>query len=139
MFIRKKINRSGSTTVQIIHKFQGKNRIIKTIGTSNDNNKVGEFYQIAQFTIPKLFNQLTLFDESIDSKTRVIEELSNDDIKVIGPELVFGRIFSYIGFDSIPDGLFKDLAISRITHPGSKLKLAEYLQENGKQEISVDI
>ena len=138
MFIYKKINKSGSTTVQIIHKFQRKNRIIKTIGTSFDDKEIDKFYRIAQFTIHKIFNQLILFDDSIDNKTSIIEELSNDDIKVVGPELVFGRIFNHIGFDSIPDELFKDLAISRITHPGSKLKLSEYLQENGKQKISVD-
>lgn len=138
MFIYKKINKSGSTTVQIIHKFQRKNRIIKTIGTSFDNKEIDKFYRIAQSTIPKIFNQLTLFDDSIDNKTSIIEELSNDDIKIVGPELIFGRIFNHIGFDSIPDELFKDLAISRITHPGSKLKLSEYLQENGKQKISVD-
>ncbi|NQU55471.1 MAG: IS1634 family transposase [Bacteroidetes bacterium] len=79
-----------------------------------------------------------MFDASSDNKTSVIEGLSNDDIKVVGPELVFGKIFSHIGFNSIPDELFKDLTISRITHPGSKLKLAEYLQENGKKDISVD-
>jgi transposase len=33
--------------------------------------------------------------------------------------------------------LFRDLVISRITHPGSKLKVAEYLRENKGQEISV--
>ena len=138
MFIRKKINRSGSITIQIIHKFQRKNRVIKTIGTSMDPTEIDELYRIAQSTIPKIFNQLTLFDLSSDSKTRVIEDLSNDDIKVVGPELVFGRIFNHIGFNSIPDELFKDLSISRITHPGSKLKLAEYLQENGKPDVSVD-
>ena len=138
MFIYKKINKSGSTTVQIIHKFQRENRIIKTIGTSFDNKEIDKFYRIAQSTIPKIFNQLTLFDDSIDNKTSIIEELSNDDIKIVGPELIFGRIFNHIGFDNIPDELFKDLAISRITHPGSKLKLSEYLQENGKQKISVD-
>ncbi len=50
---------------------------------------------------------------------------------------VFDRIFDRIGFNQIPESLFRDLVISRITHPGSKLKLVEYLHESKGQEISV--
>ncbi len=66
-----------------------------------------------------------------------MEDLGNDDIREVGPELVFGRIFDRIGYNQIPESLFRDLVISRITHPGSKLKLVEYLRENKGQEISV--
>lgn len=137
MFIRKKKNKSGSITVQILYKHQGKNHIIKTVGTSNDDQEIGSLYQQAQALIPGLFNQLSLYEEE-SPKVGVIKKLNNDDIRVVGPEIIFGRIFDKLGFNTIPDELFKDLAISRITHPGSKLKLAEYLQENGKQNIQVD-
>ena len=137
MFIRKKKNKSGSITVQILYKHQGKNHIIKTVGTSNDDQEIGSLYQQAQALIPELFNQLSLYEEE-SPKVGVIKKLNNDDIRVVGPEIIFGRIFDKLGFNTIPDELFKDLAISRITHPGSKLKLAEYLQENGKQNIQVD-
>lgn len=56
---------------------------------------------------------------------------------IFGLELIFGRIFDKIRFNQVPGELFRDLAISRITHPGSKLKLAKYLQENKSKEISV--
>jgi len=49
-----------------------------------------------------------------------ITELNNDDIRVIGPELIFGKIFDFVGFNQIPDQLFRDLVISRITHPDRK-------------------
>lgn len=137
MFIRKKKNKSGSITVQILHKHQGKNHIIKTVGTSNDDQEIGSLYQQAQVLIPELFNQLSLYEEE-SPKVGVVKMLNNDDIRVVGPDIIFGRIFDKLGFNAIPDELFKDLAISRITHPGSKLKLAEYLQENGKQNIQVD-
>lgn len=67
-----------------------------------------------------------------------ISDLSNDNIRVAGPKLVFGRIFNHIGFNQIHDELFKDLCISRITHPGSKLNLSQYLRKNNKKEVSVD-
>lgn len=136
MFIRKKKNRSGNISVQIIQKQHGKYIVIKTLGTSGDEEEIDRLYKQAQEAIPRLFNQITLFDDPV-SLPRV-DEVGNDDIRVVGPELVFGRIFDHIGFNQIPDQLFRDLVISRITHPGSKLQLAEYLRENNREEISTD-
>jgi len=136
MFIRKKKNRSGSISIQIIQKQQGKYVVIKTLGTSNDEEEIDRLYKQALEAIPRLFNQITLFDDPLDLPR--VDELNNDDIRVIGPELIFGRIFDHVGFSKIPDQLFKDLVISRITHPGSKLQLSEYLQENNRQNISAD-
>lgn len=136
MFIRKKKNRSGSVSIQIIQKQHGKYVVIKTLGTSKDEEDIDRLFKQAQEAIPRLFNQITLYDDPL-SLPRV-DEVSNDDIRVIGPELVFGKIFDHIGFNQIPDQLFRDLVISRITHPGSKLQLSEYLQENNRQEISAD-
>lgn len=136
MFIRKKKNRSGNISIQIIQKQHGKYVVIKTLGTSGDEEEIDRLYKQAQEAIPRLFNQITLFDDPV-SLPRV-DEVGNDDIRVVGPELVFGRIFDHIGFNQIPDQLFRDLVISRITHPGSKLQLAEYLRENNREEISTD-
>ncbi len=136
MFIRKKKNQSGSVSIQIIQKQQGKYIVIKTLGASREEEEIDRLYKQAQESIPCLFNQITLYDDSPNLPR--VDELSNDDIRVIGPELVFGRIFNHIGFGQIPDQLFKDLVISRITHPGSKLQLAEYLQENNRQEVSAN-
>ena len=139
MFVRKKKNRSGSISIQIIDKSYGVYRVLKTIGSSKDKAEIEMLYREAIEQIPRMFNQLTLslFDEKKVQKGHFVEELSNDDIRVIGPELIFGRIFDKIGFNQIPGILFRDLVISRITHPGSKLKLAEYLQENKGKQISV--
>jgi transposase len=136
MFVRKKKNKSGSTCIQIIQKQGGKYKVIRTLGSSNDAQWVEQLYKQAQQAIPRLFNQLTLYDEPFTHPT--IEELCNDDIRVVGPELVFGKIFDAIGFNAIPDPLFKDLVISRITHPGSKLRLSEYLRANNRQNVSPD-
>jgi transposase len=47
---------------------------------------------------------------------------------VIGPELIFGRIYDSIGFNQIDSELFRHLVITRLFHPGSKLKAIDYLQ-----------
>lgn len=134
MFIRKKKNKSGSISVQIIQKIQRRNKVLKTIGSSADPSEVEQLYKKALYEMPRLYGA-TLFDEPDEPQ---LSDLCNDDIRVVGPEIVFGRIFNFIGFNKINDQLFKDLSISRITHPGSKLNLSEYLRENNREEISVD-
>jgi len=136
MFVRKKKNRSGSVSIQVIQKQQGKYVLIKTLGSSKDENEIDKLFRQAQAAIPHLFSQMTIFDKPNDIPRA--DELSNDDLRVVGPELVFGKIFDHIGFNTIKDKLFRDLVISRITHPGSKLQLSEYLRENNRQEVSAD-
>jgi transposase len=134
MFVRKKKNRSGSISIQIIKKINRCNKVIKTIGSSSDPDEINRLFQKGLYELPRLFGT-TLFDDIIQPE---ISQLSNDNIRVVGPELVFGKIFHHIGFSVIKDSLFKDLCISRITHPGSKLQLSKYLLENNRKEISED-
>ncbi len=136
MFVRKKKNKSGSTSIQIIQKQKGKYKVVKTIGSAIDEDEIELLYQQANEAIPELFNQLNLFDSRTTSVN--IRELNNDQIRVVGPELVLGKIFNHIGFDRIQENLFKDSVISRVTHPGSKLELSTYLRENHNKDISAD-
>lgn len=134
MFVRKKNNRSGSVSIQIIKKINRINKVVKTIGSSKDPNEINRLFEKGLYELPRLFGA-TLFD---DIKEPEIGQLTNDNIRVVGPEIVFGKIFDHIGFSVINDQLFRDLCISRITHPGSKLQLSKYLQENNREEISED-
>ena len=121
MFVRKKKNQSGSVSIQIIKKINRTNRVIKTIGSSKDPAEIERLFQKGLYELPRLFGA-TLLD---DIQEPEIGELSNDNIRIVGPELVFGRIFDHIGFSAINDRLLKDLCISKITHPGSKLELSK--------------
>lgn len=134
MFVRRKKNSSGSVSVQIIKKINRTNKVIKTIGSSKDPDEINRLFQKGLYELPRLYGA-TLFDEISQFE---INQLGNDNIRVVGPELVFGKIFHYIGFTAINDPLFKALCISRITHPGSKLQLSKYLRENNQEDISED-
>lgn len=133
MFVRKKKNKSGSISIQIIQKINRSNKVIKTIGSSKDPNKVEQLYIQALYELPRLFGP-TLFD-TITSP--LLTELTNDSIQIIGPELVFGRIYDKIGFNTLREPLLRHMAISRISHPGSKLQLSKYLSDIGERPISV--
>jgi hypothetical protein len=134
MFVRKKKNKSGSVSIQIIKKIGRSNKVIKTIGSSADANEIEELYHKGLYELPRLYGP-TLFDPPQETR---LSDLTNDNVRVVGPELVFNKIFNHIGFNQIKDDLFRSLCISRITHPGSKLNLSLYLQENNKTDVSVD-
>jgi transposase len=49
------------------------------------------------------------------------------EIRLVGPELVLGKLFDAIGFGAIPDEIFRHLVLARLCCPASKLKTSEYL------------
>ena len=81
MFVRKKKNKSGSTSIQIIQKLNRNNKVVKTIGSSFDDNEIEILYKQAQEALPLMFNQLALFYEAFNTPT--IDELTNDSIWII--------------------------------------------------------
>jgi hypothetical protein len=52
MFVRKKKNRSGSISIQIIQKVNRVNKVIKTIGSSKDPDEINRLYQKGYYELP---------------------------------------------------------------------------------------
>lgn len=61
MFLRKLKNRSGSISVQIISKAGGKYKVIKTIGTSYQEQELQRLIYLANQEIERLSHQPKLF------------------------------------------------------------------------------
>lgn len=138
MFIRQKLNKSGSISIQIIDKSRGKYKVVKTIGCSTDFNEIELLCQKAQKSILELKQQPELpFNEPqelqfADSFINYIQNLT-----LIGPELLLGKMFDEIGFNKIEDELFRHLVITRLVYPVSKLKTVDYLFKYKNIQISV--
>lgn len=139
--MRQNKNRSGSVSVQVVSKFRGRYKVLKSIGASNDKNEIKRLIAIANDFIHSPEGQQSLFpyahatDEVID---KFISTLSNAQIHTIGPELIFGTLFDRIGFNKISDELFRHLVIARIAYPTSKLKTIDYLKRYQGVEKNVD-
>lgn len=139
MFIRKKQNKSGSVSVQIISKSSGKYKVYKTIGSSKCPEEIEKLINKANNELLNSEGQLSLFVNENDLLIEnYIEGIFNSQIEVIGPELVFGKIFDYIGYNVIQEYLFRHLVITRLVYPGSKLKTIDYLQRYQNKVISKD-
>jgi len=137
MFVRKKKNASGSISVQIISKINRKYKVVETIGCSANSNEIEHLCKKAQVRIKELAPNLFDVMEYLSNN----KKLSNQDIRVIGDELIFGKIFKDIRCTSVltksPNNneLFKNLVLSRLLYPGSKLYLIDYLHIYKKRTI----
>jgi transposase len=138
MFLRKLHNRSGSTSIQIIQKLQRRYKVVKTIGTSKNEQELEKLWFIGKQEIERLSSQTSLFVSEKDTLVEMIfKSLQNANIRTVGPELIFGRIYDSIGFNVIGESLFRHLVIARLAFPLSKLKTVDYL--NRYQGVVLDI
>lgn len=126
MFVRKKPNKSGKISVQVINKIRGSYKVAKTIGSSADPAKIEELVSLGEEWIR---NYKGVLDIPFNNEEQVAESVleSVENITVSGTELLLDRIFNDIGFNVIKDDIFKWLVYSRICFPASKLKTCEYL------------
>jgi len=128
MFLRKLKNRSGSTSIQIVSKERGKYRVVKTIGSCNNEQEMQKLVFLGRQEIERLSTQSKLFVSEKDTIVeQMFEALGNASVRTVGPEIIFGRLYDSIGFNGIKEELFRHLVIARLAFPLSKLKTVEYL------------
>lgn len=128
MFVRKKPNKSGSISVQVIDKSSGSYHVVKTLGSSQDPEQVNQLVRRAHQWISHHLGQSEL---DFHDEKRVYSAFisSIQQVTVAGTDLLLGKLFDQIGFDQINDELFRYLVLSRLCYPVSKLKTTDYLQK----------
>ena len=140
MFLRKKKNKSGSTSVQIISKANGKFRVKKTIGVAQTEQELQKLWYLGKQELERLGCQPKLFVSENDTIVeQVFASLKNNSIRTIGPEIIFGKIYDHIGFGAIEEELFRHLVIARLAFPLSKLKTIEYVYRYQGVPLDIDV
>jgi transposase len=128
MFIREKKNSSGTVSVQIISKSSGKYKVVKTVGSSSNEQEILKLVYLGKQEIERISCQPKLFVSENDTVVdQVFSALNNADIRTVGPEIIFGKIYDHIGFKAIKEELFRHLVIARLAFPLSKLKTIDYV------------
>lgn len=137
MFVRKKKNKSGVVSIQIIEKRDSKSVLIKTIGSSDDENIIQQlFEQGKQYVLQFGGQQVFQFEDEqqiVDTYFKALQSF-----RLVGPELLLGKIFDEIGFCEIKDELFRQLVITRLVYPSSKLKTTDYLYKYKNEMVDVE-
>ena len=138
MFLRKKPNKSGTVSVQIIDKSSGKYVVRETVGSSCDEAELSFLMKKGAHRIAALTAQSS-FAFNKAAELEFVDTFVNhlDSFSLVGPELLLGSIFNQIGFDVISDELFRHLVITRLVYPVSKLKTTDYLFKYKGIELSV--
>jgi transposase len=126
MYVRKKKNKSGIISVQVIDKSSGNYKVLKTIGSSKDPDTVEKLWNLGKEFIHTYKGQQTLNFPEQDFKEVVKSSIKS--INIEGVNLLLGEVYSAIGFDKVESELLKQLVIIRLTHPASKLKTTQYLK-----------
>lgn len=104
--------------------------MLKTVGSSSDPEEIKRLVLEGKAQISRMNGQQVL-DFALGDEDHFIKVLkeSIDSVELLGPELILGRIFDEVGFNRIPEELFRHLVISRLVFPLSKLKTIDYLQK----------
>ena len=136
MFVRRNRNRSGTVSVQVLEKKGRSNRLVRTFGTSSDEEELRRYELEARMWIDEQAGP-AIFDldgmEAIRTASdydAVFSGISQRDLVLSGPGLVYGRLFDRIGYGRVRTSdslLFRSLVLTRLYKPGSKLRTRDYL------------
>jgi hypothetical protein len=141
--IREKKNPSGSVSIQIIDRKSRGYKVVESVACVKSEEELKIFQDIAVARLKELQKEFypTLFDEEkIEEKVSFLD-LGNKDLIPVGDELIYGKIFNRLGCSGVDMEfkqlkLFKELVISRLLYPGSKLYLIDYLEYFKKESIN---
>lgn len=143
MFVEKKRNKSGSISVRIIRKIHGKRKCVNVIGCSSNAEEIELLVKRGNRWIEEHQRGMPLFefDDEAVAYDKVLASLRQSQLRLVGPELVYGTLFDRIGYGKVKtanNALFRALVVTRLYHPGSKLRTAEYMDRFMHRSYSPD-
>jgi transposase len=142
MYVRKKINRSGSTSVVIVDKSSGRMRYLKTIGVSSDVQQIASLYSEGKKWIDSYCGVRDMFAvaEQQREERQVTEYLLNnvENILLNGTQLILNEVFKLVGFDAIDDDILKHLVVARLCQPSSKAGTIDYLKSHFDEDVELN-
>jgi transposase len=146
MFVKKKRNRSGTTSVVVVEKCKGIYKVHATIGISSDESTIKHLVEQGKQWISdykrKLLPELDLFGAEkkaqADEQAQVLQLLNNiENILINGTELILDKVFNKVGFNQIEDEIFRKLVQSRLSCPSSKSATVEYLKNYFDEDVNL--
>lgn len=142
MFIRRKPNKSGTFSVQVVDKIRGRYTMIKSFGASKDEEELDLMERQASEFISTYGGQAVMdfgLQQRLEERAEA-EQIFDSiaDIRQDGTRLILEPIYQGLGFDAIPDQTLKYLAIARICQPKSKVATVKYLKRYFDEDVNLN-
>ena len=130
MFVRRKINQSGSISITVVDKSRGRYEVVKSFGAVKTAAEADLLENRArEFVREQTGEPDTLFGGMSEAQLReYAATLDQGRIELAGPELFFGALFDRLGLGAGQDALYRHLVICRLFDPGTKLRVIGYLR-----------
>ena len=146
MFVKRKKNRSGTTSVVVAEKRKGVYNELKTIGISKEPSEIENLVNAGHEWISReearRHPRLDLYGEERvacererEDVRRVLSQVSN--ILLNGCDLILDRTFDRVGFNRIDDEVFRKLVKARLACPASKAATVEYLKNHFDDDVDL--
>lgn len=142
MFVRRKKNRSGTTSVVVVDKHGGKFKELHTVGIGRDEDEVIGLCRQGRDWISQHLGILELDFDSEERKAMEREYtqkvLDNVDAVLLnGAKLILDKIYDSIGFNAIKDEILRQLVVARLCEPMSKMATADYLKSHFDEDVNL--
>ena len=129
MFVRRKRNASGTSSVQVVMKERGRYVVVRSFGASSDEQELLRLEAAAKDFIRTYGGQRVI---DFDARTAAQETRhlvsSFQSVTMNGQHLILDRIYDGVGFGVLGEDLLRDLVVSRVCCPRSKLATVDYLR-----------
>ena len=142
MFVRKKRNRSGTTSIVVVDKHGGKFKELHTVGIGHDDTEIEKLCIQGRKWINSYLRIMEIDFDEADQKEleRKNAEAVLDNIDWIllnGAKLILDKVFDSIGFNRVGDDILRHLVIARLCEPMSKMATADYLKTHFDEDVNL--
>lgn len=145
MFVRRKKNRSGSTSVVIADKSSGTFTELKVIGIGTTEEEIRLLVREGQEWISHYGGQQTItFPDEAEDRLKNEEDAMTEHIvsniirtSLKSPQAIINKVYDRIGFNGVQDEELRHLVVTRICSPMSKKATVDYLRRHFREDVSL--
>ena len=150
MFVRKKRNRSGTTSVSVVFKNSGNFKEVHHLGSSADPDEIRLMFNEGREWIAKHGGQQQIdFDgkwrkerADVEANALAIADFLSALSHVVrttldAPQVILERVYERIGFNAVGDYILRHPAIARVCRPMSKAATVEYLKSYLDEDVKL--
>ncbi len=126
-------------SVQVIRKAQVKYKVLHSVGAATQEEEIAELERQGRAWMERAAGQALLTDNERDQlANEFVGGLCNDQVRLTGPDLVFGTRYDAMGYRALQDAMLRHMVLARLAFPGSKLKTVDHLRRFQGIEVNVD-